>query len=248
VSAEIQHGAEGSLLEGGPSGVLMLHGFTANPSGLRPFAEHLHARGHTVSVPRLPGHGTSWEDLEGTTRRDWEAEAQAALTQIAARTERVTIVGLSFGAALGLHLAARRPSDVHALVLVNPYVLDRRLAASRVVKYVRRTVTGVGDDIRKEGATERPYERVPVRAIPHLASVLAEARADLPSVRQPLLLVRSAEDHTIPRGSVDLILRKVGSRERRSIVLGNSYHVAWLDHDAEELFERTHAFIEETAG
>ena len=51
---------------GGPVGVLLCHGFTGSPQTLRPWAEYLAQQGLTVSLPRLPGHGTTWQDLAGT--------------------------------------------------------------------------------------------------------------------------------------------------------------------------------------
>ncbi|MGA1346618.1 MAG: carboxylesterase, partial [Ilumatobacteraceae bacterium] len=40
---------------GAPVGVLVLHGFTGNPSSVRPRAEALVCAGVAVEMPRLPG-------------------------------------------------------------------------------------------------------------------------------------------------------------------------------------------------
>lgn len=45
--------------QGGKTGFLLLHGFTATTAEVRPLGEALHAAGHTVSAPLLPGHGTT---------------------------------------------------------------------------------------------------------------------------------------------------------------------------------------------
>ena len=34
--------------------VLVLHGFTGSPASMRPWAEDLHRRGYSVSMPLLP--------------------------------------------------------------------------------------------------------------------------------------------------------------------------------------------------
>ena len=44
----------------------MIHGFTGSPATVEPWARGLAAEGYTVSVPRLAGHGTRWEDLNET--------------------------------------------------------------------------------------------------------------------------------------------------------------------------------------
>jgi len=48
--------------------LLLLHGFTGNPITMRSLTDAFVAAGFTVSVPRLPGHGT-------TVRMSWPTEA-----------------------------------------------------------------------------------------------------------------------------------------------------------------------------
>ena len=68
---EILPGAEPWSAEGGPTGVLVLHGFTGNPSSMRGLAEAMAAAGHSVELPRLPGHGTTVDDMLTTSWADW---------------------------------------------------------------------------------------------------------------------------------------------------------------------------------
>ena len=51
------------ILENGPVGALLVHGFTASPTEMRLLGNHLHQRGLTVAAPLLPGHGTNLADL-----------------------------------------------------------------------------------------------------------------------------------------------------------------------------------------
>ena len=111
---------------GSKVGVLLVHGFTGSPAPLRPWAEQLHARGYSVSLPLLPGHGTRWQDLQGTTYDDWYAEADAAFAKLAAEHEQVVVCGLSMGGLLGLALAQEHGRDVAGLVLVHPAVDSAR--------------------------------------------------------------------------------------------------------------------------
>ena len=64
-------GSEPFTLESGSIAILMIHGFTGSPLSVKPWAQALHKEGFTVHVPRLPGHGTNWEELNQTTWRDW---------------------------------------------------------------------------------------------------------------------------------------------------------------------------------
>lgn len=241
----VMAGAEPFSVEGGPAGVLLLHGFTGNPASMRLVGEWLAQRGHAVAAPRYPGHGTRWEDLGRTTWRDWAGEAERALDDLAARCEGVVVLGQSMGGAMALHLGARHPDRIRGVVCVNPYILDRRIAAAIVAWPVIRAVRGIGGDIKKPGRDELSYKRIPMRAVAELARFLRLVRGQLPDMRLPMLLFNSPEDHVVPKGTAEFILERVGSADREMIALPNSYHVACLDHDAELIAQRADAFVRE---
>ena len=88
-STQLMTGAEPWRADGGPAGVLVVHGFTGNPQSMRPLAEAFAAAGFTVSLPLLPGHGTRIEDMLPTRWADWSTAAEQAYDELAARCERV---------------------------------------------------------------------------------------------------------------------------------------------------------------
>jgi carboxylesterase len=246
--SRILPGGESFRLDGGPIGVLLQHGFTGCPVSMRPFGEWLHARGLSVVAPRLPGHGTSWQDLETTTWRDWEREAESALLELAERCSTVVAVGLSMGGAMVLHLGAKHPDALKGVVAVNPDLRRPELALTPVVRLFTRTAKGVGNDIKKQGQDEQAYDRVPLRAAGQLGALYRTVQRELPSMRLPLLVFWSTEDHVVKRQVVPYLMRRVGSARKEVVRLTNSYHVATLDHDAELIFDRTPAFATELAG
>ena len=75
------HGANAGI------GVAICHGFTGSPLSVLPWAEHLAALGHAVTVPLLPGHGTDWRDLARHRWQDWYQAFESAYLDLAARTE-----------------------------------------------------------------------------------------------------------------------------------------------------------------
>ena len=113
---KIIEGAEAFSLGDGPVGALMIHGFTGSPHSLRALGEYLAARDIAVTAPLLPGHGTRWEDLNTAKLADWVDAVETTFFEFAATREEVFIVSLSFGAALGLDLAARFPDRVAGIV------------------------------------------------------------------------------------------------------------------------------------
>ncbi|MFJ8633543.1 alpha/beta hydrolase [Streptomyces sp. NPDC093568] len=238
-------GAEPYRHEGGEIGVLLCHGFTGSPQSLRPWAEHLAEHGHTVSLPLLPGHGTRWEDMRLTGWQDWYAEVDRELRNLRDRCERVFVGGLSMGGALALRLAAKHGEGVAGVLLVNPANKVHGLAAYTlpVSRHFVRTAPGIVSDIAKEGPVELGYARVPLHSAHSLRKFFGQVDRELPQVTQPLLLLRSRQDHTVPAVDSERILSRVSSTDVTEIVLEQSYHVATLDHDADRIFEESLGFI-----
>ena len=90
-------------------GVLFCHGFTGSPWSLREWAGFTADAGYRVALPRLPGHGTSWQELNQTTWRDWYAAVERSFRDLRADCDVVFIAGLSMGSALALRLAEKHP-------------------------------------------------------------------------------------------------------------------------------------------
>ncbi len=244
----VQPGAEPFSADGGPVGVLVCHGFTGSPRTVRPWAEHLAAAGLTVRAPRLPGHGTTWQDLNRTGWPDWYGEAERAFAELSGRCERVFVAGLSMGACLAFRLAQTKGDGVSGLVVVNPSLApDTRLfLLAPVLKHVVPSLPGIAGDIKKPGGDEGGYTRVPVRAAATLPALWKLTTRHLSEVTQPLLVYRSAVDHVVGPASMRVLRDALPEVEVRP--LPDSYHVATLDNDAPAIFAGTLAFIAEHGG
>lgn len=243
-------GAEPFWHDGGRVGALVLHGFTGSPAGVRPLAVHLADHGLTVLAPRLPGHGTSWQDLAVCRWDDFHSEADRALTTLRERCDQVVVLGLSVGGALALRLAELRPDDVAGLVLVNVAVEVAHPARPLLplLRHVVPAVPGVVNDIKRPGQDEVGYDRVPLRTV---HSVVADGwpavRADIAAVRGPVLVVRSREDHVIPASSSDWVVEHLTAPDVAQLWLEDSFHVATLDNDAALLQDACLDFVHRVA-
>lgn len=246
---ELLAGAEAWSAPGGPHGALVLHGFTGNPASMRPLAERLAAAGLAVELPRLPGHGTTVEDMATTSWDDWSAAAEAAYAGLAARCDRVVVAGLSMGGTLATWLAVHHP-EIAGLVLVNPAVepippmreLVEHLAAAG-----ESYLPGVGSDIAAPGVVESAYERAPVAGLLSLLDAVDELQPSLASVRCPVLLATSPQDHVVPPTGGDHLTAAVAAPVTR-LVLERSFHVATLDLDRELLEDAAVRFACDVTG
>ena len=237
--------ARPELTGGRPIGVLLSHGFTGSPVSMRPWGEHLAERGYAVEVPRLPGHGTTWQDANTTSWADWYAELTRSFDQLRQQVDAVVLGGLSMGGALVLRLAADRADQVSGVVLVNPALASKRkdLLALPVLKLVVGGFPAIGNDIKKPGQDEMAYPKTPLKALHTFVRQWKPLIADLPRVTAPVLMFRSAEDHTVDELSAPIITSGVSSRDVTERVLEDSYHVATLDNDADLIFDESARFV-----
>ena len=242
-------GAESFDHSGGPVGVLLCHGFTGSPQALRGWADYLAARGLTVSLPRLPGHGTTWQDLARTGSDDWFAEVDAAFGRLASQCEQAFVFGLSMGGCLALRVAETRGAAVRGLVLVNPSLApDTRLfLLAPVLKYVLRSLPGIASDIKKPDEHEVGYDRVPVRAAATLPQLWKMTTSHLGDVTQPVLVFRSDVDHVVGPASMRVLLVGLPDSQVTVRACAESYHVATLDNDAAAIFEGSLKFVQDHA-
>jgi carboxylesterase len=241
-------GAEPFAADGGPIGFVLSHGFTGTPASMRPWAEHLAAAGFAVRLPRLPGHGTSWQDTNTTTWHDWYSEVEGAYDELAGRCEHVFAGGLSMGGTLVTRLAEQK--NVAGLVLVNPaYATERKDAGlAKYISWAVKSRPSIGGDIKKPGVTESAFDRTPIVAFVSLQKLWKVALDDLPKLTCPVLLYRSREDHVVEPLSGRLLVERATSTTVREVVLENSYHVATLDNDAPLIFDGSIEFTREVLG
>ncbi|WP_188896918.1 alpha/beta hydrolase [Microlunatus endophyticus] len=248
-TTEVRPGAEAYVGGDGETGVLLCHGFTGSPASLRPWAEHLVRGGFRVSVPRLPGHGTSWQELNQTGWPDWYATVERALGELTAQCRTVAVGGLSMGGALALRLAELHDDRIAGLVLVNPalHLTDARLAVLPVLKHLTPSVAGITNDIARPFSDEIGYDRTPLKALASMLELWEITIARLQRVRQPILLFRSVHDHVVDPASAR-ILHERAQAPITERLLQQSFHVATLDYDAEEIFTGSAEFIRALPG
>jgi carboxylesterase len=236
--------AEPFSADGGPVGVLVLHGFTGSTQTVRDWAAHLAAAGLTVRAPLLAGHGRTWQDLAKTGWTDWYADAERAFLELSGRCSRVFVTGISMGGCLALRLAETQGSLVSGVVLVNPSLAADSpvIALAPLLRHVLKSVKSIGGDIKQAGVTEQAVKRTPVASVATLPAMWRTTAASLASVTQPLLVFRSTVDHVVGPASMKVLMAALPGAEVRP--LHDSYHVATLDNDAPEIFDGTLSFIQ----
>ena len=244
-------GAEPWSVDGGSAGALCLHGFTGNPTSMRGVAEAFAAAGFSVELPRLPGHGTTVEDMKTTSWADWTAEVEAAYQRLAARTDKVVVSGLSMGGSLTLWTALQHP-EVAGIGCINPATKPQPPEVMEMLQGMvdegTDVMPGIGADIADPDATESAYAETPLRP---LLSLVQDGLAPMcdryGEITCPLLLLTSPQDHVVEPSNGDFLAETFGGPVER-ISLDRSFHVATLDYDKPVIFEAAVAFGRKVTG
>lgn len=227
----------------GPSAVLLIHGFTGHPGDMAYLGRRLQASGFTVSVPRLPGHGTNAADFLQTGWRDWLRASVDAYLTLRSRHDRVHIAGLSMGGLLTIVLASQfHPERIAlaapALVIANRSIGFAPLLAPFLARLPAKSTGGEGSGDPDLDALQEEYWRWDwVRPAAQLLSLKALARRLLPSVRSRTLTIVSKADRTVRLDSAELIERRIGASVRKTVVLERSPHVVVNDIEKEVVAE-----------
>ncbi len=217
--------------EGGPDGLLLLHGFTGSVAHMRKLGDAMTERGYTVMGINLPGHATTESDMARTGWQDWlQASKQAVLT-LRERCERLTVCGLSMGGVLALLLAEQMKIDACAPISAPMATQNKLMPFAKLIApvYPRVSWSGGGDSRSVlDAAYDCGYSGFPTRKAADLNYLIHLARRNLFSVACPVLAVQSADDETIWAGSADCILEGVSSELKRKLWLHGVPHVCTI--------------------
>ncbi len=240
---EVLKGAESIYNEGSKTGILVIHGFTGTTESMKFLGDEFAKDGYTVCLPRLKGHGTHYNDLEESVYQEWIHSVEEGLGWLNERCDRIFVTGLSMGGTLTLYLAEKY--DFIAGIIPINAAIDIPAMESLIVGDQPQYIDSIGSDIKAEGIEELSYDKTPVRSVLELLKLMKLVKEDLRSVHMPTLVFSSTEDHVVPPLNAELIMTHISSEKKKKVDLQNSYHVATMDHDKEEIVRQSLAFFRE---
>jgi len=225
---------------------------------MRYLGERLAARGMTVVAPTLAGHATrTASELDRTRWTDWMESVEREYQALRSRCSALAVVGLSMGALLALRLARRHGPDLRAVgslsapLWLPAYARFGIPLAARAAAFWERLALipkpGGHSDVRDpEMRRQNPtMTAFPVNALVSLLELCALVRRELPEVVVPAFLAHGARDHTVPPACLDELAGRIGSRDRRTLRLNESFHVITIDVERERLARELGDFLAE---
>lgn len=231
---------------------------TGTPFEVRPLAEALGRAGYSVEAPTLAGHGGTLRELAASRWEDWVGSAEAALSRLQERTGggRVAICGFSMGGLLALRLARLHPARTAALIVMATPLRLRPLQVMGIRAVARLPLPFAslprlaipklwGSDVSMpELRHANPGLRAfPIAALDQLLRLMDVARADLPAIRAPAMVVHGRLDHTVPMEDSLELTGSLGSDVIERLWLERSCHLVALDVERATLIDAVTRFL-----
>ena len=164
-----------------------------------------HRRAAAAAWSRHRGRGPRAQPLGRLDGRRRDRPTQ----ELAARSARVAVVGLSMGGSLTCWLAERHP-EISGIAVVNPLVEPpgdelRSAIHDMLDAGVSEIAPSIGSDIAQPGVAELGYDGTPLAAALSLFEGVEDVALALGDIRCPVLLLSSREDHVVPSTNGDLL-------------------------------------------
>lgn len=229
------------FLQGSDIGVLIIHGYTGSPHDLAYMAHELHKAGFTVSVPRLPGHGTSSEDFLTTTARDWLRRALDAYYDLQSICKEVHIIGLSMGGAMALILAARLKPKKLVTLAAATHVYDNRIKLTPILSFFTKKMPRENkekyDDPDLEYLRNEYWLYNWPKQAAQLYKIMKLARKSVSEISSETLVIAARNDNTVPLSAAEFIYNNIKSNKKKLIIFERSGHVISNDVEKEAVAE-----------
>jgi carboxylesterase len=241
--------AEPFFYPGGPTGCLLIHGFTGTPKEMRLLGDYLHQQGHTVLGVRLAGHATRVEDMIRSRYRDWLASVEDGWHLLQGQTERVFVVGFSMGGVLALTMSASFPV-AGVVSLATPYEIPNKLAKTLgplliLLSKIKPTMAQPEDQwFTPEMKIDHVcYPEPPLRCVYELIQLTKKMQSLLPTLDFPVLVIHSKDDKAVPPENGEMLFDHIGSQDKTHIWVKDCSHNFVRDGDTSKVFEPIGEFI-----
>lgn len=221
-------------------GILMLHGFTGTPCELYQLGETLNHQGFTVSIPRLPGHGTNVNDFLQTGWKDWLRRALDSYFELKYKCETVNVIGLSMGSLIGIILASKFNIPKLALIVPALKVSDWRLKLTPLFSFLGYIKLSKTPKYEYEGLNkiaEQYWNKLWIKPAANFYKIQRLAKKELKNVKSEVLAIFSKKDGTVPFSAKKILEDNLPEEKVRFLVLEKSSHVVTTDLEKEKVFK-----------
>ncbi|QWD99310.1 alpha/beta hydrolase [Polynucleobacter sp. MG-5-Ahmo-C2] len=246
---------------------ILLPGLNGGGLELGQLPSFLSTNGFNTVVPEIKGYlyGSPADNYE-----EWLSQVHNCIDDHKLQYKTINLAGISMGATFALAIATQR-SDISSIALYSPvlrydgwsvpwYRFLLNIAYSLGIRnweYSEREPFGIKnlelrrrirDKFKSHELSEVGAPLITARHLYEANKLMAYTTKNLNLINSRLLLIQSVEDDTCSVWSAEKILSKVKSDLRRTIWLGNSYHIVTIDNEREIVLNETLRFLARVKG
>ncbi len=241
-------GAGPFYFDGNSVGILLIHGGGGGTcADLKPLAKDLHSKGKfTISVPLLPGYGTTPKDLKNTQIENWKTSLYNELSILNDKCDKLIIGGHSMGGVLALILAANYNLDgiftISAPIGIQRFLFYLVPLFKIFIKYHSIDSENFIKDTEGKWVG---YDKIPLNIATKLKSLIKEMKLSLNKINCPAILFQGKRDFEIKTQSMDYIFNNIKSKKKKKIWLPNNDHPILESPDHKQIVSELIKFINE---
>jgi len=259
----------GLWLEGSNgASVILIHGLTGMPGEMKMLATALNEAGYSTIIPLLANHGKTLSVLKRTAWRDFYSSVRDAFMKIkgpAGAKGPIFVVGLCFGALLGLQLTDEFPDEIAGISCLAPTFfydgwntpwsshllpLAYKTPLKHFFYFKENSPYGVKNRVIRgrihryyshaglndlQKVAEYGYPYFPVTLL-HQHHLLAKRiMKRLPYIHTPIQLIQARNDDVTSVKNSKYVYERVGSSVKEILLLENCYHLITVDEEHEKM-------------
>ena len=224
--------------DGGSTAVLIIHGYLGSPYDVKYMAEKLFQNGYTVSVPRLPGHGTCRQDFINTGKTEWLDEVYKNYKELEKKYSEVVIAGFSMGGLLAINAASTLKPE--RLILIAPALSNKRkfmFYSTPLLKFFIKTLNKncrIKTNNKYEEYLKQEYwSKDWIKAVADIVYLQLKAKKLLKTLESKILLLISESDNTVPVEVSEIVRKKVDSKHLTEKRVFKSRHMIFHSEEKE---------------
>ena len=235
--------------------ILMMHGFTASPTEIRPLADYLFDKSeerYLIKSLLLPGHGIDGPDgykaLDSISYKDWIDYAMKEIIKYSSQVScPVVIIGLSMGSLLTVQfLKSELGEDKKYLggVLLSPPLVMKSILFP-FVKYIKYFKKYQSKGLKSEDFFEKhnlfSYRVRSLNAVDEFRKLVKDTKPLVKNISKPLLACVAENDESVNSSKTIAFLRT--NKDIEILEIPKLGHIFTVEPGSEKVFEEIDKWI-----
>jgi len=234
------------------TGVVLVHSYLALPEEVKTLARALRKRGFWVYGVRLPGHGTSAEDLSSRHYQDWIEAVEVGYALMSSFCKEVVVGGVGVGGNLSLDLAARVKDVKGVFAICSPFALKNystnfmpgRDVWNRILSKINRGEAHGKYLEFSYGNSLINYIENPVEGIKELGDYLDSITKIYQEISQPVFMIQADCNPVVDHNGSRKVYDIVGSLDKEFCLLSLNEHVLIDGESASKVVGKIVSFVQ----